>query len=686
LAGGALLTAAPAGEAAGEAQTASTSVKTVLVMFKCHFDLGFIDTQAAVIRRYFEQYYPNAIQIAQSLSESGKDRYIWTTGSWLLYEYLEQANSEQRRRMEQAIAQGHIAWHALPYSWQTEFLSRSAIRGLIGLSKALDRRFGRVTTGAKMTDVPGHSRGLIGPLAESGVTFLHIGVNPASTVPEVPPLFVWKDSDGNSLVVMYHSQYGGVTQVPGSELAVAIEVRNDNSGPHTIEEIHQIYAGLRQQFPAAEVRAANLTEIASAVHRFRGHFPVVTQEIGDTWIYGVPSDPVKVARYREMLRLRERWIAGGRLRIGDHTDLALLRKLGLAAEHTWGTDTKTWLDFDHYTPSELAQMLDRPNYKTVALSWAEKRRNIEDAVASLPVGLREEAVQRLAGLTPVRPKLSGFKDHQPEEPIETAHLRLALDPDTGAVRTLRDQASGREWASADHLLGLFCYQMLSKEDYDQFIAKYIRLKEDWAMKDFGKPNIERHGAQSRTWTAKLRDCQVREDSGGFEVVSRLHIPDEAAEASGVVAWPEEIYWEILVPKEGRVVHLALSWFGKKANRLPEALWLSFRPVAPEAERWMMEKVERPVSPLDVVRGGNRHMHCLSGAMRYRDARGSLTIETIDAPVVALDKRSPIYFSNEQPDTSQGFHFSLFNNAWGTNYIQWFGEDVRFRFHLWVGAA
>jgi hypothetical protein len=50
-------------------------------------------------------------------------------------------------------------------------------------------------------------------------------------------------------------------------------------------------------------------------------------------------------------------------------------------------------------------------------------------------------------------------------------------------------------------------------------------------------------------------------------------------------------------------------------------------------------------------------------------------------VVALGERSPISFSKEQPDLSQGLHFSLFNNAWGTNYVQWFGEDMQFRFLL-----
>jgi hypothetical protein len=75
------------------------------------------------------------------------------------------------------------------------------------------------------------------------------------------------------------------------------------------------------------------------------------------------------------------------------------------------------------------------------------------------------------------------------------------------------------------------------------------------------------------------------------------------------------------------------------------------------------------------------MHALSKGIHYRGAQGSFAIETLDAPVAALGERSPIHYSEAQPDIQKGVHFSLFNNAWGTNYIQWFGEDMRFRFIL-----
>jgi hypothetical protein len=237
-------------------QADAAAVTRVLVMFKCHLDVGFVDTQAAIMRLYFDHYFPKAIDIGEQMSQSGGDRYVWTTGSWMLYEYLEQAGSEQRKRAEKAIAAGHLAWHALPFTWETEMLDRTMIAGGIGFSKSLDQRYGRTTSGAKMTDVPGHTRGLIAPLQENGVTFLHIGINSASTPAEVPRLFVWKDTRGGELTVMYHPDYGGTFALPGSGLAVAIEVKDDNGGPHTPEEIAAIYKRLRATFPNATISAS----------------------------------------------------------------------------------------------------------------------------------------------------------------------------------------------------------------------------------------------------------------------------------------------------------------------------------------------------------------------------------------------------------------------------------------------
>jgi Domain of unknown function (DUF5054) len=680
LAGGALA-CPPSLELAAALPPAPGQVKRVLVAFTCHLDVGFTDTQAAVLAKYFDQYYPAALKTAQAMRQSGEDRYVWSTGSWLLYDYLDHATGAARARAEHAIDNGDFAWFAVPFNLETEMLDRSMLEGAMAISRALDRRFNKTTAGGKMSDVPGHTRGLVAPFAENGVTFLDIGVNGASTVPEVPPLFVWKEPQGASLIMMYHHGYGGVLQVPGSDLAVAIEVRNDNAGPHSVAEVKKIYAELRRRFPHAKVTASSLAGIALAVEPFKPNLPVITQEIGDTWIYGVASDPVKVARYREVMRLRKQWVAQGKFGTGDSTDLALLQHLLLAPEHTWGVDTKRLKDYVHYTPKALATVVDTPRFRWAENSWAEKRLDVDQAVQSLPAALRSEAEESLRSLRPKAPDRAGLRACDAGKEIETAHFTVALDPKTGAIQRLRTKEGGRDWASPHNPLGLFAYQTLSAKDYEEYRAAYIIVKTWWAPKDFGKPDIEKFHAENRVWIPHVAGCWTGRVAEGLRVLAELQIKDAAAERGGRVAWPQKIYLDLLFRDSGPSVHIDFTCLGKVANRLPEAMWLSFIPAGAGPQGWTLDKVDQPVSPFDVVKGGNRHMHAVTNGVHYQDARGSFSIETLDAPAVALGERSPIYYSNDQPDLSKGFHFSLFNNAWGTNYIQWFGEDTRFRFIL-----
>ena len=658
-------------------------VKRVIAIFKCHFDLGFTDTQANVMRKYFDEFYPQAMEIAAGLrTAGGDDRYVWTTGSWLLYEYLEEASPQARKQMEEAIVAGDIAWHALPFSWQTEMLDQSMIEGCLGFSAALDQRFGRKTIGAKMTDVPGHTRSIISPLVAAGITLLDIGVNPASTPPDVPGAFLWKDTNDSSLIMLYHHHaYGGTLIIPNSDLAIEVNVRVDNNGPHTREEIKQVYADLRRRFPNATVEAGNLSAVATAVAAFREHLPVVTQEIGDTWIYGVPSDPVKVARYKEMARLRKEWIQQKQFAIGDATDRQLLRRLSLAPEHTWGTDTKRYVDYENYESKDLIKVLDKPGYRTMERSWKEKRDDIDASIATLPSQLRQQAASRLSRLQLPAPSPQALQSHAAAKEIDCEQFVLALDARTGAITKLHSKKTGRDWASEQHPLALFVYQTLSKADYDKFLDDYVVSKDWWAPRDFGKPNIEHFHAESRDWFPTLQNCWVGKERNDIRIVAELKIEDPAHKSQGRASWPESMYLELVLPAAEALVHATFFSINKVPNRMPESMWLTFNPEVSDVSGWSLEKVGQQVSPLDVVRGGGRAMHAVTGPVRYQDAHGSFELETLDAPVMAVGERSPLNFSHSLPDMRHGIHVSLFNNAWGTNYIQWDGGDWTYRFTI-----
>ena len=74
---------------------------------------------------------------------------------------------------------------------------------------------------------------------------------------------------------------------------------------------------------------------------------MITSEIGDTWLYGNPSDPLKNIHFREMSRRRAACVRGGGCDPSSATMRRADRLLTKIAEHTWGEDTTWYLGDNH---------------------------------------------------------------------------------------------------------------------------------------------------------------------------------------------------------------------------------------------------------------------------------------------------------------------------------------------------
>jgi hypothetical protein len=706
--------------------------EVVHLVFKTHLDIGFTDLARNVVASYFEDFIPRALAVAEELRQAGGEAsFRWTTGAWLIYEYLEQAAPAQRARLERAIRAGDITWHGLPCTLHSELMDADLFAFGLSLSQQLDKRFGRKTIAAKMTDVPGHTRAIVPLLAAAGIRFLHIGVNASSTPPDVPPVFVWRDPSGAEVVVMYQrGGYGDLVEVAGMRDALAFAHTNDNHGPQTAEQVRAEFAALRQRFPNAHIVASTMDAFAERLLEFKDQLPVVTSEIGDTWIHGVGSDPKKVSRFRELCRLRRQWLASGQARPDDPHIQAFSRALLLVPEHTWGMDEKIYLgDYQNYARAEFDSLRASPRYQNFAASWAEQRAYIDTALAALDgTALAEQARGALRQLEPARPSPAGMQNiampaiasswnngtraemdergqkpgvsvhprspasesgdtenaPPPSEPIEGAQLSIAIDPQTGAIAQLTERASGREWADPQHPLALLRYQTFSQADYDRFRRQYSinkRTTAVWAIPDFTKPGMAASGAESRWWLPSLAGRYRTRAADGERILAELTLPAAATERYGC---PAKATLEIRLPDAEPVVYLELQWFEKPASRLPEALWLSFMPRDTLAKGWALEKLGQQIDPLDVVRDGNRRLHAVAAA-EYRHAGDSMRLETLDAPLVAPGEPSLLNFSNRQPPLQHGVHVTLYNNVWGTNFPRWYDEDARFRFVLRFGS-
>ncbi len=664
--------------------------QNIHLIFKTHLDVGFTDYASVVIENYFKKYIPASLRVARQMRDSDRpESFIWTTGSWLIYEYLEQANNLERAEMEAAIELGEIAWHALPFTTHTELMDPELYRFGLSLSQILDKRFGKKTIAAKLTDVPGHTRGIVPLLAEVGVTFLHIGVNPGSTVPNVPPLFRWQDESGAELMVMYESGYGSAFVIDGLEDSLAFGHTSDNMGPQSPDQVLEVYRELRGKFPGANIFASTLNQFAEKLETVRATLPVLNLEIGDTWIHGVGSDPIKVSRYRELLRLRSEWLAQKKVGYSDRQFFNFNRRLLLVPEHTWGMDEKVHLgDHENYSAEKFAAMRGMPNFKRFESSWVEKRANIQKAVNALEDSpLADEARARLEAIRPRKPEFAEWTKMGKEQlQLETPRYQVKIDPAQCGLLSLTERSTRMDWLGQAHTLGQFSYQTFSAADYERFFHQYIinsLQNGDWAKEDFCKPGLELANPVSRTWRPLTKACYRRESKDQVEVLFHLTFDKEAC---GTYGAPRDIYQIYRFPLQESSIHIELQWFNKPACRMPEAFWFGFSPTMPAGAEWKIEKLGKWLSPLEVVENGNHHLHAVGAGVELRHAAGALSIQSWDSPLVAPGLPSALDFNNTPPDLSKGMHFCLFNNLWGTNFPMWFEEDCRFRFTLEMQSA
>ncbi|RAP77561.1 DUF5054 domain-containing protein [Paenibacillus montanisoli] len=692
-------------------------MKKIHVIFKTHLDIGFTDYAHKVSEQYFQSFIPEAIKLAKQLRlENGREQFVWTTGSWLIHEYLKQASEEARSEMEEAIAQGSIVWHGLPFTTHTELLDPLLFEYGLSIAQRLNARYGKHTIAAKMTDVPGHTIGMVSHMAKYGIHYLHLGVNPASKAPSVPDIFIWRGKDGSELIVNYAGTYGNLTAVAGCDEAMYFAHTGDNAGPPSAEEIKLEFARLAEQYPEADIEASTMNAFAEKLLTIKDRLPVITEEIGDSWIHGAASDPLKISQYRELLRLRDKWLQEGRLDPASPEYAGFCDQLILIPEHTWGMDEKKYLtDFKNYSvrdfhsareadlvandavpakysylgyfsldsnlSSELQGKSGAKTFSRFERSWQEQRDYLSRAMASLSKDKQDEALQSIASLTPSGAVMQSERELRVRRKYNLGCFLVEFDQD-GSICGLTDR-DGKVWADERHRLGTYEYETLGLDHYNAWFLDYVEKWEQthsWADADFGKPGME--FAEPRPahlrFSPRLNRIAARSEEDYDLVQLRLEMEEECVTVHGA---PREVHIQYKFYKEQKKIETELSWFDKQAYRLPEASWFSLNLKVDNANQWKLDKMGALVSPLDVVKNGNRSMHAVNTGVYYEGSDAKIQLETLDAPIVSPGEKRMLRFDQRFAPLEGGMHFNLHNNVWGTNFRMWFEENMTYRFVL-----
>lgn len=662
-------------------------IRRVHVVYKTHLDMGFTALASEVLQKYRTEFIPRALDTAEAVNRNGARSFIWTTGSWLIEDYLTNMPAAEAARMDAAIRRGDIAWHALAFTTHSELMDDALLRYNLSISERLCARYGKRVCAAKQSDVPGHTIAMLPALTDAGVTYLHIGINGSSRPVVCAPIFRWQYG-GREILVDYSAYYGAVSAVEGCDEVMEFAHTKDNMGPPDAESVRETIAALREKYPNAVVEGSTMDAFYQAIAPFRDRLPVVTEEMGDTWIHGVGTDPHKVSAFRRLLEKRREWIASGALAPGSDTDHAFLNALLLVTEHTWGMDIKKYLyDFKNWERAdfEAARARDKTgaeelaaagafleqsvrrehekytggaflgSYSLFERSHAEQRAYLQQAVDALPEALRAEAQPLLTV-----PKFAPFVPAAMQTAFAIGGTAVTVESD-GAL-TVDGRTLGRLW-----------YEVFDWETVDRCYHTYNRAFDTtrgWAEPDFSKPGLAAVSDLKRTsWSPRLLGAeQTAPDT--LRVVCEM-----SGAAVGRFGCPKqfETVWQF-----GETIEVELHWREKAACRIPEAVWYGFDLPAAEPHRLGLRKIGQAVKPFAVMAGAARKLHACEAVL----VDGQPAIENHDAPLVCMGERALYDVTDDYPDPTGGAQFLLYNNRWGTNFKMWYEEDASFRFTIY----
>ncbi|CAF1482144.1 unnamed protein product [Adineta steineri] len=692
-------------------------IKQVHVVSMTHLDVGFTNFAANVCSLYFNEHLPNAARLAQELRDrGGNERFIFTTHPWILLEFFDniaQCTNERPNRttielVEKAIKQGDITWHAHAFSMFIPMMDKNLFNISLSISSILDDRFyqNRKTSASHKDDM-GHPISTIPIFADNGIKSVHIGVNLNCHGADLPPAFIWKHEETNTelLVMMYNKPtattpcsaeaciYGGDVVLPGFDQAMIYHFTLDNTGPpHNITDVIRVWSQIQTHYPNAEIIASNLETFSqSLLESYKDQLPIITDEWGTTWLYGVAADPYKQSAYRQISRLLNEQEYSSSPSLFNYT-FRLLKN----PEHNWGLCTGCYLKKENYAfnyhNDEFSHVRNGSDFQLLEQGWKEARSYLYPLSSSDPSLINrinntlkelELSIPDLSQFIPISLPINRTKDYFL---FQTTLFSVGFNYTSGAIVFLQDK-QGRNFSNINNTLGNIQYKTYSNDDFNRFNLQY-NPNCGPPCGDFAKPGL----TNSPSRTSYPYVVSMWKDNINKTFLIELTFPNEIIEDYG---GSKTIWLNYTFTIESKpTISIELQWFNKTATRLPESIWIEFNPILPvisnTCDQWKIDVLGYDVNPSKIVDYGSRRLHAIGhNGVRFYDDKSEIplfTLYSLDAPLLSIGSSDYLLnFDNSIPDcqgiNNNGLFINLHNNLWNTAFPIYYEQDAKFRFKM-----
>jgi alpha-mannosidase len=258
--------------------------------------------------------------------------------------------------------------------------------------------------------------------------------------------------------------------------------------------------------------------------------------------------------------------------------------------------------------------------------------------------------------------------------IENEYFKVKIDPSKGSVASVIDKKSGSEMVdqSSEFGFGQYIYERFSKQNSNEYIDAYLKVRLSWGISEFGRP--------------KLDDTPYKRVDGGR---AKVTYSSDAVSAKAFMQFTKETgnphNYSLSLALYRNLPYLELNWFidGKPAESWPEAGWISF-PFRVENPEFKVGRLGAVIDPAkDIIKGSGSDFYLINNGIALHDRQlNGFGLSTPDAPGISLDRPGLWKYSGSFIPKRPNVFVNLYNNQWGTNFTEWIEGSWSVKMYLW----
>lgn len=263
--------------------------------------------------------------------------------------------------------------------------------------------------------------------------------------------------------------------------------------------------------------------------------------------------------------------------------------------------------------------------------------------------------------------------------LENDTLRIEINSSTGSITSLLNKTLKEEYVNKSSKLGFgqYVYDVYGSSELKQYLCDYSYVLRDWGVNDYGKAGYPKDQKHER-YIPENFELQAENGYNWGKITATTFINDRSTAVYGNAI---KLQVSIYLYKDKDYLDIGYELFNKQETPIIESGHFAF-PLSLENPKYRINKLGCVIDPEnDIVSGCNKDIHCLEKWMDISNGKEGVAIISYDMPLFSFVEPGILKYDKDLIIKEPTILMHAFNNSWGTNFPQWIGGNLNYRYRI-----